>query len=366
MNYLEKIKMYLCPPGNGVYTVHTAKELKEFLHNKLYETVLDSKVQEKWRDSIDNLERTNLPVVFGITMDTGGGIQRGANWGPLFIRSEILKDSSVSFFDVGDTRTIPQLIHDKYLNEKTIKDCQKALYEKHIDLPVSALSIAEDFCTNFFREIGRPLLMFGGDHSVSYPVVKTWLKAKESKKIRTAIIHFDAHTDLMDDRLGIDICFATWAKKIMPYLDKSSDLIQLGIRSSGQDRSHWESTTGAQQFWSSEINDNGMGPVVEKIKAYLISEKIQEVYISFDIDALDAKYASSTGTPEDAGLSPHDCVYAIREIAQLVKVTGADLVEVAPFVNSPKKNVMSPEPQTTLQSSATIAKCFLEVLKSGI
>lgn len=366
MNYLDKIKMYLCPPGNGVYTVHTAKELKEFLHNKLYSTTLDTEVQTKWEQSISELDKTDLPVVFGITMDTGGGIQRGANWGPLFIRSEILKDSSVSFFDIGDTRTIPQIIHDKYLNENTIKDCQLALYKEHNDLPVSALSIAEDFCDDFFKETKKPILMFGGDHSVSYPVVKSWLRAKKAQNIRSAIIHFDAHTDLMDNRLGIDICFATWAKQIMPFMDKASDLIQLGIRSSGQDRSHWESSTGAQQFWSDEINDNGMDSVVEKIKAYLISQKIEEVYISFDIDALDAKYASSTGTPEDAGLAPHQCVYAIREIAQVVKVTGADLVEVAPFVNSPKKDVMSPEPQTTLQSSATIAKCFLEVLKSGI
>lgn len=362
----DKITSYLCPPGNGVHTVHTAQELKEFLHNKLYKTTLNEDVQKKWEDSLKTINDTTLPVVFGITLDTGGGIQRGANWGPLFIRSEILKDSSIQYFDVGDTKTIPHIIHDKYLNEQTIEDCQKALYGETNNLPVSGLSIAEDFCDDFFTKTKLPLLMFGGDHSVSYPVVKSWLKAKKAQNKRTAVIHFDAHTDLMDHRLGIDICFATWAKKIMPFLDKNSDLIQLGIRSSGSDRSHWENSTGAQQFWADEINNDGISSVVKKIKEYILNEKIEELYISFDIDALDAMYASSTGTPEDSGLEPHQCVYAIKELSQLAKVTGADLVEVAPFVNSPKKNTMSPEPQTTLQSSAIIAKCFLEALSNAL
>jgi len=365
MKFLDKVKIYLCPPGNGVYTVHTAKENKELLHSALYKTIDADEVEKKWRESLLKMDNKK-PVVFGITLDTGGGIQRGANWGPLFIRSEILKDKSADFFDIGDTRTIPHIIHDKYLNEQTIKDCRIALYNEENKLPVSALSIAEDFTFDFFSNYKLPLLTFGGDHSVSYPVVKSWLRAKKNKGIRTAIIHFDAHTDLMDNRLGIDICFATWAKKIMPFMDKNSDLIQLGIRSSGQERAHWESTTGVKQFWSEEINTNGIDSVVKEIKAYLVSESIQEVYVSFDIDALDSKYASSTGTPEHAGLEPHQCVYAIREIAQVVKVTGADLVEVAPFINSPKKDVMSPEPETTLQSSSIIARTFLDVLRDGL
>lgn len=364
-DFIKDTSNMLCPPGNGVYTVHTAKENKEILHNQLFKTIDPNEVQKKWQSSLHQFN-DNKPVLFGITMDTGGGIQRGANWGPLFIRTELLKDNKLNYFDIGDTRTIPHLIHDKYLNEKTIIDCRLSLYGTNNNLPVSALSIAETFCNQYFNLFRSPLITLGGDHSVSYPVVKSWLKYKSSKNIRSAIIHFDAHTDLMDNRLGIDICFATWAKKIMPYLDKKSDLIQIGIRSSGNNKDHWEKETGVQQFWSKDINENGVDYSLKQILDYLNKEKIEEVYLSFDIDALDSKYASSTGTPEQDGLEPHQCVHIIREIAKVTKITSADLVEVAPFVSSTKKDIMSPEPQTTLQSSTILVKTFLDVLTHGV
>ena len=144
MKLVEKMKKYLCPPGNGVFTVHTAAELKEDLHQHLYQTIQQDEVQKKWEESLDELTKKSQVCLLGITMDTGGGIQRGANWGPLFLRNELLKNSNYNLIDLGDTKTIPHLIHDKYLNEKTIESCQLSLYQEKNSLPVSALSIAED------------------------------------------------------------------------------------------------------------------------------------------------------------------------------------------------------------------------------
>ena len=59
---------------------------------------------------------------------------------------------------------------------------------------------------------------------------------------------------------------------------------------------------------------------------------IEELYISFDIDALDIKFASATGTPEPEGLLPTDCAAIISMLAQDFKITGADMMEVAPYV----------------------------------
>lgn len=360
----EKIKFYLCPPGNGVHTVHTAQENKSKLHQKIYQTVDKDQVQKKWLESVDQLENCTLPMVLGVCLDTGGGIQRGANWGPLFIREQLLSMAhSESYFDIGDIKVIPQLLHDKYLNNQTIKECQAAIYQNE-NLPVSALSIAEDFCQDLFRlKPDTKILSFGGDHSCSYPLVKTWIEAKKSQKKKVAIIHFDAHTDLMLNRLGVDICFATWAYHMLPLLNKPSDMMQFGIRSSGQDKKYWQETLGVQQFWNYDFNGNGLEEVVMKTIDYLKTEKIEEVYISFDIDALDAKYASSTGTPEADGLEPHQCIYLIEKISKQVKITGADVMEVAPFVSSSLKSNMIPEPDTTLMSAALIANKLLEVMK---
>ena len=363
-NFLDKTKTYLAPPGNGVFTVHTAKENKSNLHLKLYGTSDAEAVEDKWKESLENLKETNDPILLGLCSDTGGGIQRGANWGPLFIRDELLSISdSENYFDVGDIKVIPHLLHDKYLQPDLIKKCQQSIYSGE-DLPVSALSIADDFVKSLFEfKPDAKLLTLGGDHSVSYPLVKEWINFKRSKNIKVAIIHFDAHTDLMHDRLGVDICFASWAYHMIELLEKPSHLLQYGIRSSGKPKSHWEENLGVKQFWNYDFEGNGLESVIEKTIAYLEAEKIEEVYISFDIDGLDSKYASSTGTPEKDGLAPHQCILLIEEIAKVVKVTAADMVEVAPFVQSNMKDKMAIEPDTTLKSAGLIVNKMLEVMK---
>ena len=104
---------------NGVFTIHTAKEKRESLHKKVFGT--SEGVENLWKDSLNNLPKSNHAVVLGICSDTGGGILRGANWGPLFLREALLKNETVKgnmpYFDLGDVRVIPHLLHDKYLNE---------------------------------------------------------------------------------------------------------------------------------------------------------------------------------------------------------------------------------------------------------
>lgn len=360
MDLTSLIEHILCPPGNGVHTVHTAQELKDEYHTALYG---DAKsVQEHWKKSLKKLDKNQLPILFGITSDSGGGIQRGANWGPLFIRRELL-DISKSFFDIGDTKTIPHFLHDKYLNAETIKRCQTALYDGK-DLPVSPLSIAQYFTEQLYKnQKEAKLLTLGGDHSVSYPVCSEWIKAKRSNSKNVAIIHFDAHTDLMENRLGVDICFASWAFKMIELLEKPSDLIQFGIRSSGQSKEHWESKLGIKQFWNYDFESLGAQEIAKQTIDYLTQRNCDEVYISFDIDFLDASFASATGTPEDGGLGIHDAVTIIESIGEKFKVTGADLVEVAPFVSSYKKKATTLEPFTTLQSSKLLINCILEQME---
>jgi len=331
----KKLSQCLCPPGNGVFTVNTAKERKEQLHQTIFGQATD--IDNLWKSSLDKLSDSSRAIILGIASDCGGGILRGANWGPLFIRTTLLEAyPNLNTFDLGDIRVIPHLLSDKYLNEATLANCRKALYQNpQSEYCVSPLSITEDVLHDFYAAFpDKGIFGIGGDHSVSYPLTKAYLQAKKQQGKRTGIIHFDAHTDLLVERLGIDLCFGSWCTHILDDLPAHEHLIQVGIRSSGKPKSHWENTFGVKQHWAHEVKELGVEQVIENILEQLASQNIDELYVSFDIDAIDDSYASATGTPEPDGLMPEEAMQILRAIAAKYPITGADMMEIAPFTDS--------------------------------
>lgn len=352
----------LCPPGDGVYTVNTAKERKEVLRQQLFQQSED--VRDKWLQQLSTLANDERnAVILGISSDCGGGILRGANWGPLFLRLALLEQQKASYtFDLGDVRVVPHLLHDKYLNEQTISHCQQVLYSKsHQELPVSPLSITEFVADTFYNDFPeKGIFGIGGDHSISYPLTKSFLKARRNRGVRTAIIHFDAHTDLLTERLGIDLCFGSWCTHILEFLPNPANLIQLGIRSSGKPKSHWESTFGVTQYWADEIRQQGASNIAQQIIKQLKDDKIDELYVSYDIDALDASYAAATGTPEFGGLTPEESLTILRLLAAEFPITAADMMEIAPFTDAtgqgPDANL------STLREGAKLSAFLLDAI----
>lgn len=362
--FLNKVSQCLCPPGNGVFTVNTAKERKEQLHKALYGFTTD--IDDLWQKALNTYQGEQKAVVLGVASDCGGGILRGANWGPLFLRSTLLnKYPELAYFDLGDIRVIPHLLHDKYLNEATITNCRKALYDdKEAPYPVSPLSLTEDVLHDFYADnLDKGIFAIGGDHSVSYPLTKAYLQAKKKQGKRCAIIHFDAHTDLLVERLGIDLCFGSWCTHILEDLHEPHHLIQIGIRSSGKPKSHWEETFGVKQHWAKEVRELGVDRVINNIKAQLADQAIDELYVSFDIDALDAEFASATGTPEEDGLTPEEAIKIIKTLGDLYPITGADMMEIAPFTDSSGRGAISSE--QTLAVGAEISALLIERINNS-
>jgi agmatinase len=295
-------------------------------------------------------------VILGIASDCGGGILRGANWGPLFLRSALKEQhSDTSAFDLGDVRVIPHLLHDKYLNDATLANCKRALYQNsESDYPVSPLSITENVLHDFYAQFpNKGIFGIGGDHSVSYPLTKAYLQAKQKQNKRAAIIHFDAHTDLLVERLGIDLCFGSWCTHILDDLNDHSHLIQIGIRSSGKPKQHWQDTFGVSQHWAHEILETGTQPIIDNILTQLAEQNIDELYVSFDIDALDASIASATGTPEPDGLTLEHAMTILRALAAQYPITGADMMEIAPFTDS--SGIGAASAKNTLHAGAEIS-----------
>jgi len=358
---IENFKSYLCPPGAGVFTVNTAKERKDSLYQNLYGTT--ENIESLWKDSLTKIENTKGPIVLGVCSDCGGGIQRGANWGPLFLRNSLLNNhKELSYHDLGDIRVIPHLLHDKYLNDTTIDSCKNALYQdKQSQHPVSPLSITETCCDDIYqnyKEVG--VFAIGGDHSVSYPLVKSWIRNKRADGKKVGIIHFDAHTDLLRERLGIDLCFGSWLTHVLGDLESPKSCYQFGIRSSGKNRAFWEAEFGLNQYWAQDVKDEGPSDLGKRVTQELLDQGIEEVYVSFDIDAIDSSLAPATGTPESEGLFPHECLMILKEINSKIKISAADMVEIAPLVGNDKAGSDS-----TLQVGASISAYLIEAINNA-
>jgi agmatinase len=280
-------------------------------------------------------------VLLGVPSDAGAGFVRGANQGPLAIRLRLL-DEDPGFFaraaraglvDLGDVFTVPQLLHDEMLSGAQLAASRRALYPgvpepEASSLPVSPLSMAERVLDLVLSVNPRaaPLLL-GGDHSAAWPAVAALHRARPG----LGIVQVDAHTDLLQERLGVKYCFGTWSFHANDLLGRGGRLVQVGIRATRHERGHWEETLGVRQVWAREVRADpaaALAAVVEAVKA----SGATSVYLSNDIDGTDEAFADATGTPEPEGLHPDHVVELIRRLGREVGLAGGDVMEVAPLV----------------------------------
>lgn len=331
---LDELAAYLRPPGQGIHTVSTgAAELRAKTRDYLG---ADWDPDQPWRDRIaDGLEHRAAGAValLAIPSDTGAGIVRGAARGPEAIRAGL---GQAPVLDLGDVLSIPHFLDEAMLSADQRRRSQDALWpeldeDRRRERCVSPLGMAERV-RRLLAELAPDLrvLALGGDHSVTWPVI--WPLLDEPAEVRDdlGIVHFDAHTDLLPERLGVTHCFATWAHHANVALGGGQRMIQIGIRASGRDRGHWERTEGVRQIWAEEARSRPAGELAAEIVAHLRGRGVRRVYLSNDIDGTDAHWAAACGTPEPGGLEPEAVCAIIAAVGDAFEIIGADLVELAP------------------------------------
>ena len=340
MDPLDELAVLLRPAAGGVYAVSTGRAQQLEVQRRLYGVQSEEEVQRIFRATLDQIATARIAVV-GIPSDVGAGLLRGANMGPQVVRSVLLDDADWPAFmkrngiiDVGDVFVVPQLLHDDMLSDAQLRASRRALYpnqseEQQAQLPVSPLSIAERAFDLIFSINPRIApLVIGGDHSCAWPVVSALSRTRKSD---WGIVQPDAHTDLLEERLGVKYCFATWSYHANELLGRGGKLVQIGTRASRRDRAHWESTLDVRQFWAEECKRRP-AQVIDELIEHLRARKLSGVYFSNDIDGTDEAHADATGTPEPEGLEPELVVELIRRLGRDVGVIGGDIMEVAPPV----------------------------------
>jgi arginase family enzyme len=336
LTWREELELLLRPAAGGVHLVSTGRAAQAELQRRLYGVGSDDEVQGAFRARLARIPSAR-GVILGIPSDVGAGFVRGANLGPQAIRQMLLREApdwtarceAAGVIDIGDVFVVPQLLHDEMLSEAQRRATHAALYPAHPGeaLPVSPLSIAERALDLVLAQ--NPSVapfVIGGDHSTAWPVVAALARARTD---RWAIVQPDAHTDLLEHRLGVRYCFATWSYHANDLLGRDGRMVQVGTRASGRDRAHWESTLGVRQFWAEECRRRPEATLDELI-AHLRRVGATSVYFSNDIDGTDESFADATGTPEPEGLEPAWVLRLIQRLGEEIGLLGGDIMEVAP------------------------------------
>jgi agmatinase len=194
--------------------------------------------------------------------------------------------------------------------------------------------------------------VLGGDHSVAWPA----FAAAYARCPSLGLLHFDAHTDLLEHRLGVRYCFATWAFHANALLGGDGRVVQVGVRASAHPREHWERTLGVRQFRMDEVDALGSAGIADATIERFQARGVTAVYVSDDIDGLGAEWALSTGTPEPGGLSPAFVREVIARVRAAFPLVGADVVEVAP----PLHGEHPEEPARTLGHAADVLEDLMK------
>jgi arginase len=156
-----------------------------------------------------------------------------------------------------------------------------------------------------------PLILLGGDHSITYPVVKAFA----AKFPDLEIMHFDAHPDLYDQLDGNRYSHACPFARVMEE-KLARRMVQAGIRTMNGHQRDQARRFGVEVL---EMKDLGRWPKLE-FKG--------PVYISFDVDVLDPAFAPGVSHWEPGGLSVRQAVDALQSLRG--RIVGADLVEYNP------------------------------------
>jgi agmatinase len=335
---LEELGLLLRPAGGGVYLVTSGRTEQFAAQRLLYGAQSDAEVLERFRARLKRAAQARA-VLVGVPSDVGAGYLRGANQGPLAIRMRVLEEDpdwfsraeEAGLVDLGDVFVVPQLLHDEMLSEPQKAASRRALYPEATQaeaahLPVSPLSIAERALDLVLQMNARVVpLLLGGDHSTAWPAVAALHRVRPNM----GIVQVDAHTDLLDLRLGVKYCFGTWSFHANELIGRGGRLVQVGVRASRRDRGHWERTTGVRQIWASEVLADPAA-ALDAVVAAVRQSGVSSVYFSNDIDGTDESFADATGTPEAGGLHPDFVVDLLHRIGGEVELAGGDVMEVAP------------------------------------
>ncbi|HEX6261781.1 MAG TPA: agmatinase [Actinomycetota bacterium] len=258
-------------------------------------------------------------AILGAPIDETVSYRPGARFGPRAIRLADVSGGSPPRFPHMELGIDP-------VQELTIVD--------HGD--IEAVPGGQERTHAILREaVGRVLqagcvpVILGGDHSILHP--DAGAVADHHGPGTVGVIHFDAHADDAEEIWGVRLSHGTPVRRLVEEGSVPGDrILQIGLRGywPGPEEFAWAREQGLVWYTQGEIDERGLravlDDVVERARAW------EHVYLSLDIDVVDAGSAPGTGTPEPGGLTPRELLTAVRRLCVELGFAGMEVVEVSP------------------------------------
>lgn len=230
-------------------------------------------------------------IIQGILFDEKSSYQKGPRLAPPLIRKALKSDSSNLFAEnLISVENLP--IEDKG------------------DFEISEYFDIEEITQNHLVS-GDKIFTIGGDHSITFPIIKAYHK----KYPVLDILHIDAHSDLYHDFEGDPYSHACPFARIMEN-GFAARLVQVGIRTLN--------THQAEQAQKYDVEIHQM----KNLDLSTIPTFKNPLYISLDMDGFDPAYAPGVSHHEPGGLTSRQVIDLIQNIE--TEIIGADIVEYNP------------------------------------
>jgi agmatinase len=223
----------------------------------------------------------------------------------------------INFNCLGSTEDFANL--KKYLKKGLLSDAGDIYFDfkETIDFDYEKMAY---LAGKFFQTGGIPFFI-GGDHSITYPLVKSAVDMYGE----ISMIHFDAHSDTSFSKYDL----IRHGRKIShTHADVMTRCIELtGLKAIHQfgirglsNRFSFESPK-QKIYWASELR-HGSKPI--------ILDKSDKYYVTVDIDVIDPSFAPGTGSHSTKGLTPEELIDTLYKVLSGLDIIGLDLVEVDP------------------------------------
>jgi len=162
--------------------------------------------------------------------------------------------------------------------------------------------------------------IFGGEHSVSIGTIRAFNECFNN----ISVLHIDAHADLRKEYEGSSCNHACAVYEA----NENTNLVQVGIRSMDVSEKRVMNLDKVFFAYDMAVNEYWMDDVLDQLTG--------NVFITFDLDALDPSIMPSTGTPEPGGLLYYETLEFLKKVFTERNVVGFDMVELCP--NSKEKS----------------------------